>query len=72
MATPTMTGRAFDAEYDEAAWAAVEAAIADMVDLGDDCPRCGERHMDYLAWQDDGTVECGTCGMSYTPESAEG
>jgi hypothetical protein len=31
------------------------------------CPRCGERCMDKLTWQDDETVRCTTCGKQYTP-----
>ena len=45
---------------------------AELVKIEDNCPRCGERRMDWLAWvgfQD--FVRCGTCGMVYTPESTE-
>jgi len=32
------------------------------------CPRCGERCLDKLVWQDDGeTVRCTTCGKQYMP-----
>jgi len=32
------------------------------------CPRCGERCLDKLVWQDDGeTVRCATCGKLYAP-----
>lgn len=32
------------------------------------CPRCGERRQDELAWQDDETVRCVSCGNVYRPE----
>ena len=31
------------------------------------CPRCGERRMDWLVWQDDERVKCSTCGEVYAP-----
>ena len=31
------------------------------------CPRCEERRADELVWLDDGeTIECATCGATYT------
>ena len=32
------------------------------------CPGCGENRLDWLAWDEDGTVvTCATCGASYDP-----
>ena len=31
------------------------------------CPKCDEQRMNNLAWLDDETVECATCGNRYTP-----
>ena len=32
------------------------------------CPCCGERRMDWLAWNKAGTVvTCTTCGVDYDP-----
>ena len=32
------------------------------------CPCCGERRMDWLAWNSDGTiVTCATCNADYDP-----
>ena len=32
------------------------------------CPGCGENRVDWLAWDEDGTVvTCTTCGASYDP-----
>jgi transcription elongation factor Elf1 len=40
----------------------------DLVAEHDACPACGERHVDWLAWDDDGeTVTCQTCGARYDP-----
>jgi phage FluMu protein Com len=35
------------------------------------CPKCGENRMDWLAWRDDETVQCGTCGMKYQPGATD-
>ncbi len=32
------------------------------------CPKCGERRIVYLAWQDDENVRCCKCGKVYQPE----
>ena len=46
----------------------VEPAGKDEVATKDACPKCGERNVDKLVWQDDGeTVRCTTCGKQYTP-----
>ena len=39
----------------------------ELVRAKDACPACGERRMDWLAWQEpDGeTVKCSTCGEHY-------
>lgn len=50
-------------------------AIADEIDPSLDthvapryaCPGCGERCADELHWQDDETVVCAKCGMSFDP-----
>jgi len=31
------------------------------------CPRCGERRMDWLVWRED-EVRCASCGYQYNPE----
>ena len=32
------------------------------------CPGCSENRVDWLAWDEDGTVvTCATCGASYDP-----
>jgi len=32
------------------------------------CPGCSENRLDWLAWDEDGTVvTCATCGASYDP-----
>ncbi len=34
------------------------------------CPRCSERHMDSLVWQDDETtIHCTNCGTRYDPSA---
>ena len=39
----------------------------DLVLEADACPKCGERNVDKLVWQDNGKVKCTTCGMRYRP-----
>jgi len=47
---------------------AINAQVGDEVAEADGCPRCGERSVDSLVWQDDGeTVHCTNCGTRYTP-----
>jgi len=46
---------------------AINAQVGDEVAEADACPQCGERCLDKLAWQDDETVKCTTCGKQYTP-----
>ena len=46
---------------------ALNAQLDDEVAEGSECPRCGERSQDNLAWQDDETVKCTTCGKQYAP-----
>jgi len=47
---------------------AINAQVGDEVAEADACPRCGERNVDNLVWQDDGqTVHCTNCGTRYTP-----
>ncbi len=36
------------------------------------CPRCGERRVDWLVWDDDGEqVTCSTCGQVYDPSGGQ-
>lgn len=35
--------------------------------VSDPCPQCCESRADYLAWQDDETVLCLSCGTTYRP-----
>jgi len=39
----------------------------ELVAEADACPKCRERNVDNLVWQDDKTVKCSTCGKQYTP-----
>ena len=47
----------------------VEQTGKNEVATKDACPKCSERNIDNLVWQDDGQVECTTCGTQYTPPS---
>ena len=51
-------------------------AVIDALEAPDDdvvadcfiCPGCSENRVDWLAWDEDGTVvTCATCGASYDP-----
>lgn len=47
-------------------WAVKEdAADAERVATAHGCPRCGERRMDRLVWQDDVSVRCASCQRVY-------
>jgi DNA-directed RNA polymerase subunit RPC12/RpoP len=46
---------------------ALNAQLDDEVAAGNECPRCGERNVDSLIWQDDGKVKCTNCGTLYEP-----
>ena len=48
-----------------------KVGLDELVRVEDNCPRCGERRMDSLAWVDGNTVICETCGKMFTPESME-
>jgi len=48
---------------------AINAQVDDLVAEADACPKCGERNVDNLVWQDNGKVKCSTCGKQYTPPS---
>ena len=37
----------------------------DLVQRGQGCPQCLERHVDRLTINDDGSVLCSTCGQRY-------
>ena len=39
----------------------------ETVRYGWECPECHENRMDWLAWIDDETVQCGGCGTFYVP-----
>jgi len=42
----------------------------EMVRTGE-CPKCGERRMDSLVWDEDGVlVTCQSCGCEYDPTTA--
>jgi len=45
------------------------ATPADLVDVADRCPACGERRIDWLVWPDDDgeAIQCATCQKIYTP-----
>jgi len=46
------------------------SADRDVVPFFNGCPRCGERVVDNLRWDNDGeTVTCATCGMRYNPDA---
>jgi hypothetical protein len=38
----------------------------DLVDAAMGCPSCGERRVDELSLNDDGSVVCATCGTRYS------
>ena len=46
---------------------AINAQVGDEVAEADACPKCRERRVDYVVWQDDGAVKCSTCGKRYAP-----
>jgi hypothetical protein len=51
-------------------------AACDHVTYANECPRCGENHVDHLVWQDtvgfaDETVKCLNCCTLYIPGAAE-
>jgi hypothetical protein len=49
---------------------ALNAQLDDEVAEADACPKCAERNVDSLVWQDDGeTVHCTTGGTRYTPST---
>jgi len=47
---------------------AINAQADELVAEADACPKCHERRMDSLVWQDNGKVKCTTCGKRYTPQ----
>jgi len=66
--TPDMSNARFDGDRP-----ASEAPDHDDDVVGPDeaCPCCGENRMDWLAWDEDGTVvTCITCGADYDPNEA--
>ena len=45
-----------------------DAEDAEVVSPDNACPGCGENRVDWLAWNDEGTVvTCATCGADYDP-----
>jgi hypothetical protein len=38
-----------------------------LVAEADACPKCRERNVDTLVWQENGKVKCTACGKQYTP-----
>ena len=65
MAYPTrhLAPDALDIDYRDA-----EDGDSDVVADCFICPGCGENRVDWLAWDEDGTVvTCTTCGASYDP-----
>jgi predicted nucleic acid-binding Zn ribbon protein len=55
---------------DAPAWYATQVGrtVELRVAEADACPKCRERNVDNLVW-DDGKVKCTTCGKQYTPPS---
>ena len=45
----------------------LDPPVAELVDADSACPHCGERIADRLVWDDDETVHCTTCQLSYRP-----
>ena len=43
------------------------AECEELVDQEYACPRCGERRVDWLVWQDDEHIRCETCSNIYKP-----
>jgi len=48
---------------------AINAQVDELVAETDACPKCRERNVDKLVWQDNGKVKCSTCGMRYRPQT---
>jgi hypothetical protein len=48
---------------------AINAQVDELVAEAGACPKCRERNVDNLIWQDNGKVKCTTCGKQYTPPS---
>jgi len=48
---------------------AINAQADELVAEADACPKCGERNVDKLLWQDNGAVKCTACGKQYMPPS---
>jgi hypothetical protein len=46
---------------------AINAQADELVAEADACPKCRERNVDNLVWQENGKVKCTTCGMRYRP-----
>ena len=46
---------------------AINAQADELVAEADACPKCGERSVDNLVWQDDRAVKCTNCGTTYEP-----
>ena len=53
--------------------ATIESEMEALLDSGcvcpmDACPCCGEQRMDKLEWNDDDSITCLTCGVTYDLE----
>lgn len=46
---------------------AINAQAGELVAEAGACPKCRERNVDNLVWQDNGKVKCTTCGKRYAP-----
>ena len=45
----------------------LDPPLANLVEIDDACPKCGERNADRLEWLDDESVHCAGCGTTYRP-----
>ena len=44
--------------------------VIELVDAAFACPKCGNREMDELPWNEEfDTVTCGKCGHAYDPSA---
>jgi len=45
-------------------------AVIELVDAAFECPKCGNRDMDWLPWDEEtDMVTCGKCGHTYDPSA---
>jgi len=65
-----VAGEGADFLSDHYGWCVLGFQFEDVaqVEEADKCPKCGERGMDRLAWNEDCTeVRCVSCGTNYVP-----